>query len=395
MQLTYEKLLEFDLLTEKNFLWQNNITSLNQYIQLSQEIESVDRFIQDSPSFPGSTKEIIRSELRSVVGSTLAIEGIFLNPDEIEGSFDKAKQSRTLLRKEQEAENSRQVYSFITEVVKNSEGKFAFSEHVIRQIHTCFTRGLNYPGNRPGEYRDFSVTFGSPRKSSLCRTRSEIETVMLHYINWLNDSDKGILPGGILPKAILAHYYLAEIHPFCDGNGRTARAVEALVLFNSGINGYSFWSLANFWSANRNEYINALGSIRETCDPLDFILWGMQGYLDEITRIKELTLKKVKQLMLMDYAKYLLENKANQKIKFNRRLLIVLSLLVAGPPRQFQGFLSSPEMTALYSSVTNTTRWRDMRKLVNLKFIRLYEEDKEKYVEPNFELLEDLRHTVL
>ncbi len=394
MQLTYEKLLEFDLLTEKNFLWQNNITSLNQYIQLSQEIESVDRFIQDSPSYPGSTIEISRSELKSVVGSTLAIEGIFLSSDEIEGSFKKAEQSQTLLRKEQEAENSRKVYSFIIEEVMNSKTNYTFSEQIIMQFHTYFTRGLNYPGNRPGEYRDFSVTFGSPRKSSLCRTRSEIEMAMLHYINWLNDSDKGILPGGILPKAILAHYYLTEIHPFCEGNGRTARAVEALVLFNGGINGYCFWSLANFWSANRNEYINALGKIRDTCDPWDFVLWGMQGYLDEIKRIKELVLKKVKQLMLMDYGRYLLENKANQEIKINRRILNVFNLLINSSPRLFRDFQASPEMVGLYSTVSNTTRWRDLRKLVDLKLIRLYERDKKEYIEPNFELLEDLRYTV-
>ena len=118
VHLTYEKLLKFDLLSENSFLNKNSdFTKLDQYIRLSREIESVDRFIQDSPSYPGSTREISRSELKSVVGSTLSIEGIFLSSNEIEGSFEKAEQSQALLRKELEAENSRKVYSFIVEEV--------------------------------------------------------------------------------------------------------------------------------------------------------------------------------------------------------------------------------------------------------------------------------------
>jgi Fic family protein len=54
---------------------------------------------------------------------------------------------------------------------------------------------------------------------------------------------------------MMAHYYLTEIHPFVDGNGRAARALEALILNAHGVNDYCFWSWANFWSAHKDQYL--------------------------------------------------------------------------------------------------------------------------------------------
>ena len=50
---------------------------------------------------------------------------------------------------------------------------------------------------------------------------------MQGFINWINTPGKGLLSSNAITRSILAHYYLTEIHPFADGNGRTARAFEA------------------------------------------------------------------------------------------------------------------------------------------------------------------------
>jgi Fic family protein len=219
---------------------------------------------------------------------------------------------------------------------------------------------------------------------------------MKDYINWLNQEKEGILTSNIIAKAIMAHYYLTEIHPFGDGNGRTARAVEAMVLYANGINPYCFWSLANFWSANRNEYIFHLGNIRETCNPLDLLIWGAQGYLREIKRIKERVLTKVKQLMLQDYVRYLSDTKSQQPSskKINQRIRGILFLLTQSGKISFNKLRSSPEYKSLYHKVSNMTQSRDFSKMKSLRLIRFSDTEGQTFIEPNYEILEGLQYNV-
>jgi len=396
MELTFDRLVKFDLIEElqASLFKQKKMGFVKDFYETLQAIQSVDQFIKESPSFPGSTDKIIRSELVSAIGATLSIEGTVLGEEEIEESFRKASLNMALERKEQEAENSRKVYSFIIDLVKNSRNNFVHQENIIKQIHSYFTENMNYLGNKPGEFRDFSTTFGVPRRTGLCKTKSEVCKAMSGFVGWLNKKSVGILSSRVIVKAIMSHYYLAEIHPFADGNGRTARALEALVLYANGINDYCFWSLANFWSTHRDEYIVHLGNIRNICNPWDFVIWGMKGYLNEIERIKSLVLKKVKQLMLMDYAKYLAETKREQKIKLNQRIVDVLRLLIRSGKVSFDKFRSSPEVTALYKNVKPITKYRDFKIMQEAGLARLEKENKVVFIEPNFQILDYVRYNV-
>lgn len=402
MPLTHEKLIGFDLLNKlqhgnKDYYFEKFV-ELNYIIS---EINSIDKFIKETPSFPGSTDKIIRSEMNMAIGSTLAIEGIHLNTEEIEESFRKASVNETLLRKEREAQNSKNVYDFIIDTVNlhTTDNKpFIFTESLIRQIHKLFTADLDYVGNAPGDYRgEYKATFGYPRREGICRNRAEVEQAMKLFIQWLNTPYKDLLSREPLVKAITAHFYLAEIHPFSDGNGRTARALEALILYLNGINRYCFWSLANFWSANRDEYIARLGEIRSNCDPLNFIEWGLRGYLQEVTRIKEKVLKKLKQIMLKDYTRFLLKNKKTEDIRINQRIVDIIDLLIdQGQPVPLEKFTSSPPVQALYKNVTTSTWYRDLAKMNDSSLIKISEKDDPKttYVEPNFSVLELIRYNV-
>ncbi len=140
MELSYEKLVQFDLVEEleSKLMKSGKTEKLFAFFEIVQNIRSVDEFIKDSPSFPGSTDKIIRDEMVSGIGATLAIEGTRLGPQEIEESFRKATLSEKLERKEQEAENSRQVYRFIVDLVLEYEDPFQYSESIIKQIHKLF-----------------------------------------------------------------------------------------------------------------------------------------------------------------------------------------------------------------------------------------------------------------
>ena len=394
MALTFDNLIKFNLLDafEKNLTSNDtNVTKYWDFQHKYQEIQMADRFIKDCPSFPDSEDKIRRSEMVSAIGSTLSIEGSNLDAEEIEESFAKAARSETLKRSEQEAENSREVYDFIIDSVPaaTSDEPFVYTEAMIKQMHKYFTDGLNYLTDTPGQYRgEFPTTFGHPRRQGLCRNNSEVGEAMTRFVAWLNERRYGLLTSNPLIKAIMAHYYLTEIHPFADGNGRTARALEALVLYVNRFNYYCFWSLANFWSYNRADYINHLGRVPDTCDPWEFIMWGTQGYLDEIQRIKNRVVTKLKQLMLTDYTRWLLRTREFQEVKINERIQSVVELLARRGRISYKKLVIAPEVKMLYSKVKAVTLKRDFQKMKELGLIRTFLEDGDMIVEANFQKLD-------
>ena len=82
---------------------------------------------------------------------------------------------------------------------------------------------------------------------------SEIPTLLDELFKYVNDSDDHPLI-----KAAVIHYQLVTIHPFEDGNGRTARIISSYFL---SLNGYGFknvGSLEEYMSYNINEYYDSL-----------------------------------------------------------------------------------------------------------------------------------------
>jgi len=397
MALDCERLLKFDLAdeVEERVMSGKDPSQIRDFFSTMQEITSIDRFIKDAPSFPGSTDKIIRDELISAIGATLAIEGTVLKKEEIDESFRKAGLKEKLERNEQEADNSRKVYEFIRDLVegRGKEG-FRYEEAMVKQIHNYFTDGMNYLSNTPGEYRgDFAVTFGSPRREGLCKGRVDVEQAMRGLVEWLNNDKPGIISGDPIVKAIMAHYYLTEIHPFGDGNGRTARALEALILYEKGINRYCFWSLANFWSRNRGKYLIHLGNVYEAEDAWPFLIWGLDGFRQELERIRKIVLKKMKQLMLMDYTKYLLDTKRKQRVKITKRVIDVMKLLIQEGKVPTRDFMDTAQIEVLYSR-SPSKKSRDFAKMRELRLITITKDGGVEYIEPNYQILEDLGYSI-
>ena len=63
-------------------------------------------------------------------------------------------------------------------------------------------------------------------------------------------------------QALAAHYHLAAMHPFLDGNGRTARALEALMLQRAGLRDSSFIAMSNYYYDEKKTYLASLADVR-------------------------------------------------------------------------------------------------------------------------------------
>jgi Fic family protein len=83
---------------------------------------------------------------------------------------------------------------------------------------------------------------------------------MADFIDSLNDSRERAHP---VRLAAFAHRKIADIHPFADGNGRTARLLMNLLLVNKG------YQIVNIPPVLRLDYINALKAAQREKNPSD------------------------------------------------------------------------------------------------------------------------------
>ncbi|HVE67036.1 MAG TPA: Fic family protein [Solirubrobacteraceae bacterium] len=67
--------------------------------------------------------------------------------------------------------------------------------------------------------------------------------------------------------AAWAHVAMAAIHPFLDGNGRTARILASLVMYRGGFRTRPFTTLEEWWGRHPTEYYAAFACLGETFDP--------------------------------------------------------------------------------------------------------------------------------
>jgi len=162
-------------------------------------------------------------------------------------------------RDEREVKNYYQALDFLDSLIKSGrvENKAPRTEeHDIQTIH-----GLIMEGNkRPTSYRDGQNVIKDSSSGSIVYMPPEAKDVpllMADLITWINEEvSKAELPVPII--AAIAHYQFATIHPYYDGNGRTARLLTSLVLHKSGYGLKGIYSLEEYYATNLQAYYNAL-----------------------------------------------------------------------------------------------------------------------------------------
>ena len=236
--------------------------------------------------------DLNRLNIRRAVRGTTGIEGIEVSEEEagriVEHAAGSAVLSPSRAQTEHEVQNAALVMRDISSYLRSSPDA-PLNEATVARIHRLLTEGLPYEHNTPGVYRSHAVTVG---RYAPPRTRDEIERLMRGFVAWLHGPARGLHP---IVRAIAAHYYLVSIHPFGDGNGRTSRAVESYVLFQSGMNVLGFYSLANHYYREQAAYFRHLGELQRdgARDLTPFALFGVQGFVAELEEMWQAALRDV------------------------------------------------------------------------------------------------------
>src|SRR5215207_4131213 len=180
------------------------------------------------------------------------VEWIY-NSNAIEGSTMTLRETQLILetgmtiggkslREHFEVINHKEAIEYVESLTNQREPITAFH---VRQIHKLVLSQVD--DENAGQYRKTQVRIAGAKH--IPSESWDIPQRMTDWENWLKDAEKETHP---VELAALAHHRLTEIHPFIDGNGRTARLVMNLILFRHG------FPPAVLLRVNRKQYYQVL-----------------------------------------------------------------------------------------------------------------------------------------
>lgn len=190
---------------------------------------------------------------RSTRDST-AIEGNTLDDEAIRRGI--AAGDRTISQQEQEVRNYWRALDWVEQQV---EANARFSEEFVRRLHRIIiVRGRGRRGEM-SEYRagECPVTDAATGEVSYAPPKPEhVPALMSALVAWHSSREAARLPGPV--RAGIVSYQFVAIHPFDDGNGRTARALATAELWRSGYQMRGFLSVEEYYFEELAEYYAAL-----------------------------------------------------------------------------------------------------------------------------------------
>ncbi len=210
-------------------------------------------------------------QLKREVAGTSRIEGADFTENELDAAMaETPEQLHT--RSQRQAAAAVRAYRWIAGLPDD----YPANEDLILEIHRLVVTDADDDHCPPGRLRgqDENVTFGSPRHRG-ATGGVECETAFRHFCASLDGEMRGHDP---LVRALAAHYHFAAMHPFLDGNGRTARAMEAFFLQRCGLRDTLFIAMSNYYYEEKNSYLGALADVRASDHDLTpFLCFGLKG----------------------------------------------------------------------------------------------------------------------
>ena len=328
--------------------------------------------VVDLPILPELSSHLEPDIMYSSISGTAMIEGNPITGEDVKKIADGEDIEGYTKKAKQEIRNLIKAYTLLSSVEISSE-PFVLTEEIIKELHKIITSDVPAGNNVPGHYRNGIVYVGDDAhggKYTPPKVFDDIRNLMAEFIVWINS--KEILALSPFLRAALAHYHFCLIHPFWDGNGRTARLIEAMLLQSSNIK-YVPKELSNYYYKNVDDYyISFSKSIRLKKDVTPFIEFMLTASVQSLKDIKNSIIYFIRKFSLRDLYSF----KKRQKL-ITKRQFDLLSLLLDYPAEfTLKDLQEKTPCSILYRKVSTQTARRDLKKLVNMKLLILAEDNK-------------------
>jgi len=289
------------------------------------EAKAAVRALQTLPYQRSWVEKLQELQLKREVAGTSRIEGAEFTERELDQAIrPDVSMDDLITRSQKQAHAAMQAYRWLATIPQDRP----IQPELIRELHQRLVTGCDDDHCDPGKLRerDHNVTFGIPRHRGVEGGTPCLEafTSLLHALqtNFL-DHDPLIL-------ALALHYHLAAMHPFLDGNGRTARAAEALILQRAGLTNRAFIAMSNYYYDEKPKYLRVLSETRALRHNLtSFLLFGLNGIRQQCETLTAEIRTQMKKALFRD-TMYSLFNRLETKRKrvIGERQIQILKVLL-------------------------------------------------------------------
>ncbi len=345
-------------------MFKPNFDITNNLLTYISSVESAKAIIDHSPLVPAWEAKFKKDAMARTIHFGTKIEGNDLTQEQaqkvvrletVEDPEEAAKKTGIIARERdvQEVINYRNVVKWI-DTQDTETAADLFSEKTLKQLHGLTMQNL-LVDDEIGQYRRKQVIVKGAGDSAghvVFRPPVSVEVPYLieDFFEWLSSAEsKKLHP---ILQAATTHYQLVFIHPFIEGNGRTARAMATLVLYAAGYDFKRFFSIEEYFDNNVEGYYTALQSVQQT-ENADMTYWFeyfCYGLAIEVGKVKEKVLKLSKDLKM--------KKELGRQVALSERQIIILELL------QDQGEISSSDAQEMLPNVSVDTILRDLKDLI-------------------------------
>lgn len=231
------------------------------------------------------------------------------NSSVIEGAVSTRKRTAEMLKKNQEPRNlsERMIfnsYSAMMHILENIEKPL--NEDALIQLHKIITEDTLKQEDMTDRYRNDDVEVMDPSTNRViyhAPDANNVQWMMNDLFAFVQAPTPEIHP---IIKACIIHFYIVYVHPFFDGNGRTARAFTVMYLLKMGFQFFKYLSISTAISKKKDAYYKAI----EDCEknPTDVTYFIMNQLELMFARYTELLKQLQQEVGKVIFNEWLLEN---------------------------------------------------------------------------------------
>lgn len=218
------------------------------------QIEAARALVDHTPLSPAAEAELrARSRVRAAHFSTF-IEGNRLTLDEAHRVI--VDEQAEITGRERDVSEVRCYWNALLCVEEWARKNKPLTEELIKKLHALVENG---PRAGPTPYRNGQNAIRNSISGSLIYLPPEAKDVpalIAALVQWAAEAERSELPIPII--AAMVHYQFVTIHPYYDGNGRTARLLATFVLHKGGYSLGGFFSLEEHYARDLQGYYRAL-----------------------------------------------------------------------------------------------------------------------------------------
>jgi len=301
-------------------------------------------------------------ELKREIAGTSRIEGADFTERELDQAL-RGSPDKLVTRSQRQAHAAVKTYRWIGSIPDDRP----MDEGLVREIHRSIVTHADDDHCPPGRLRerDQNVVFGNPRHRG-AEGGEVTDSVFKRFTETLQREYKD--HDGLI-QALAAHYHLAAMHPFLDGNGRTARALEALMLQRSGLRDTCFIPMSTYYYDEKQNYLKSLNDVRAAeHDLTPFLIFGLEGIRVQSLRLLSEMARHVSKALFRN----VMFEMFNRLRSPRRRVIVerqieILKLLLEADSLEFQAL--ADKIYQHYTKLKNP--WKAVRRdLIELEHLK-------------------------